>query len=151
MDNYRPISVFPTVSKLLEKAVHEQLCRFLTTNHLLNPYQCGFRRYHSTETAVISLTDSIRRNIDQKMLTGAVFVDVRLRKAFDSVDHSLLLAKLESYGITESELERFSSYLNNRSQVVTDSQNMQSLPCIIIIVRSTKGVYPRTPTVYPVY
>ena len=85
------------------------------------------------------------------MITGAVFVDVRLRKAFDSVDHSLLLAKLESYSIAESELEWFSSYLNNRSQVVTDSQNMQSLPCIIIIVRSTKGVYPRTPTVYPVY
>ncbi|CAB3991133.1 Hypothetical predicted protein [Paramuricea clavata] len=86
MDNYRPISVLPTVSKLLEKAVHdhEQLYRFLTTNHLLNPYQCGFRKYHSTETAVISLTDSIRRNIDQKMLTGAIFVD--LRKAFDTVD-----------------------------------------------------------------
>ena len=84
------------------------------------------------------------------MLTGAVFVDLRLRKAFDSVDHSLLLAKLESYGIAESELEWFSSYLNNRSQVVT-FQNMQSLPCIIIIVQSTTGVHPRTPTVYPVY
>ena len=69
MDNYRPISVLPTVSKLLERAVHEQLYRFLTTNHLLNLYQCGFRRYHLTETAVVSLTDSIRRNIDQKILT----------------------------------------------------------------------------------
>ena len=129
MDNYRPISVLPTVSKLLEKAVHEQLYRFLTTNHLLNPYQCGFCKYHSTETAVISLTDSIRRNIDQKMLTGAIFVD--LRKAFDTVDHSLLLAKLESYGVVESELEWFSSYLNDRSQIVT-FQNMQSLPCNIL-------------------
>ena len=97
LDNYRPISVLPIISKILERAVQEQLYMYLTTHQLLNPYQCGFRRFHSTETAAISLTDTIRGNIDQKLITGAVFVD--LRKAFDTIDHHLLLAKVNSCGI----------------------------------------------------
>ena len=128
LDNYRPISVLPIISKILERAVQEQLYVYLTTHQLLNPYQCGFRRFHSTETAAISLTDTIRRNIDQKLLTGAVFVD--LRKAFDTIDHHLLLAKLNSYGIGRNELNWFNDYLTNRSQTVS-FQNVLSPPSII--------------------
>ena len=68
--------------------------------------QCGFRKVHSTELAVLSFTDSIRRSMDQGLLTGAVFID--LRKAFDTVDHDLLLEKLtKGYGVTGKELGWF--------------------------------------------
>ena len=85
MDNYRPISVLPVVSKVLERIVHNQLHSFLSEHKLLNPYQCGFRRNHSTEFAAIAFLDYIRCGMDLGLLTGAVFID--LRKAFDSVDH----------------------------------------------------------------
>ena len=98
-------------------------------NQLLSPYQGGFRKCHSTETAAISLTDTIRTNIDQKMLTGAVFVD--LRKAFDTVDHSLLLSKLERCGVHNAELKWFSDYLMNRAQTVT-FHSIHSSPCSIL-------------------
>ncbi len=98
LDNYRPVSILPAASKILERAVH-----ILTREQLLNPYQCGFRKGHSTELAVLSFTDSIRRNMDQGLLTGAVFVD--LSKAFDTIDHELLLQKLSLlYGIEGIEL-----------------------------------------------
>lgn len=87
MDNYRPISILPTASKLLEKAVHAQLYSYLSQHKILSPYQCGFRKAHSTETAALSFADTIRRNIDQGHMTGAVFID--FRKAFDSIDHSI--------------------------------------------------------------
>ena len=92
MDNYRPVSILPVVSKILERAVHTQLYKFMVDNNLLSPYQSGFRKRRSTETACISFTDSIRRGMDQGMLTGSVFID--LRGAFDTVNHDLLLAKL---------------------------------------------------------
>ena len=83
---------------------------------LLTPFQCGFRKGHSTESAVISFTDTIRRNMDQGCLTGAVIVD--LRKAFDTVDHGLLLEMLRGFGLEGIELVCFKNYLSNRTQVV---------------------------------
>ena len=86
MDNYRPISIIPTVSKLLERAVHHQLYQYLREHNILSPFQCGFRKCHSTKFAALSLADTIRRNMDQRMLTGAVFID--FRKAFDTVNQT---------------------------------------------------------------
>ena len=116
MDNYRPISILPVLSKILERAVHQQLYRYLQRYSILSPYQCGFRKSYSTEFAALSLADTIRRNIDQGRLTGAVFID--LRKAFDTVDHTLLLNKLSSVGILDGELDWFKNYLCNRKQIV---------------------------------
>ena len=79
MDNYRPISILSTASKLLEKAVHFQLYAFFNRNKLLSPYQCGSRKVYSTESAVICFTDTIRRQMDQDNLTVAVFVDLPRR------------------------------------------------------------------------
>ena len=81
-----------------------------------SPYQCGFRKCHSTEFAALSFADTIRRNIDQGQLTGAVFID--LRKAFDTVDHGVLLDKLSAMGVIGPEYEWFTDYLRNRTQVV---------------------------------
>ena len=118
------MSVLSTASKILERAVHCQLYEYLNKHKLLNPFQCGFRRNHSTETAAISFTDSIRRQMDQSCLTGAVFID--LRRAFDTVDHALLLDKLRRYGIMESELAWFRDYLSNRTQIVSYQNKLSS-------------------------
>ena len=123
LDNYRPISVLPAASKLLERAVNTQLCTFLTEHSLLSPYQCGFRNNHSTEAMAIALTDYIRLGIDQVLLTGAVFLD--LPKAFDTVDHTAILQKLGTYNVRGTELAWFRTYLHSRTQVVT-VENEQS-------------------------
>ncbi len=98
IDNYRPISILPMVSKVLERVVHIQLVKYIRDHKILSPYQCGFGKGHSTEFVALSFADTIRRNIDLGQLTGAVFVD--LRKAFDTVDHLTLLNKLSAVGIT---------------------------------------------------
>ena len=125
MDNYRPISIIPTVSKLLERAVHHQLYQYLLEHNILSPFQCGFRKCHSTEFAALSLADTIRRNMDQGMLTGAVFRD--FRKAFDTVNHDLLLQKLSYMGVLDKELAWFKDYLHDRTQVL-DFQGVSSDP-----------------------
>ena len=117
MDNYRPISILPVLSKVLEKAVNFQLQQYLKKFGLQSPFQSGFRQYHSTESVVIYFTDEIRRNADAGRLTGALFVD--LKKAFDTVPHKELISELESFGFTENSIVWFNNYLSNRSQVVS--------------------------------
>ena len=116
MDNYRPISILPAISKVLERVVHHQLLTHLQRHNILSPYQSGFRKRHSTEWAAMCFADSIRRNIDMGMMAGAVFID--LRKAFDTVHHDVLLRKLSGLGVTEDELKWLTNYLSDRSQVV---------------------------------
>ena len=130
MDNYRPISIIPTVSKLLERAVHHQLYQYLREHNILSPFQCGFRKCHSTKFAALSLADTIRRNMDQRILTGAVFID--FRKAFDTVNHDLLLQKLSYMGVLDKELVWFKDYLHDRTQVL-DFQGVSSDPVPIPI------------------
>ena len=122
-ENYCPISVFPILSKLLERSVHSQLLQFLEENHLLNEWQFGYRLKRSTKTASTILTDNIRREVDNGHLVGAVFID--LSKAFDTISHSVLLNKLKSYGIDGKELNWMTDYLFNRKQLV-DFQNTYS-------------------------
>ena len=112
MDNYRPISVLPVASKILERAVQIQLLQHLDKSSQLSPFQCGFRKNHSTQDAVTYFTDCIRKGIDEGCVTAAVFVD--FRKAFDSVNHQLLLNKLPGYGINNHELRWFKNYLTSR-------------------------------------
>ena len=89
IDNYHPISILPVVSKILERAVQQQLVDHLESHNLFSRYQCGFRRKYSTQSTITFLTDSIRRNMDAGPLTGAIFVD--FRKAFDTIDHKSLI------------------------------------------------------------
>ena len=81
----------------------------------MSSYQCGFRKQHCTEFAALPSADTITRNIDQGQMTGAVFKD--FRKAFDSVNHSLLLKRLYALGIVDQEFEWFTDYLKGRTQV----------------------------------
>ena len=91
VNNYRPISVLPLISKIMERTVQVQLVSFLTTNKVLSEHQSGFRKRHSTQTAVTYLTDFILERMNKQEMTGAVFID--LKKAFDLVDHKCLLHK----------------------------------------------------------
>ena len=116
MDNYRPISLLTAISKLFEKVVFSQLYDYFRNNDLFYDSQYGFLKNHSTEFAAMELTDKVLKDIDEKHITLAIFMD--LSKAFDTLDHSILLRKLAYYGINGSALEWFTSYLTGRTQYV---------------------------------
>ena len=117
--NYRPVSLLPACSKLLERCVNEQLSSHLHSNNLVFPLQSGFRPQHSTQTLLLHCTDSWYKALDRKQLVGVVFLDIS--KAFDSVNHDLLFAKLSLLGLSSSTVSWFRSYLSNRSQVTEES------------------------------
>ena len=112
-DNYRPISILPTVSKIVEKAAHVQLCTHLEQNKLLSHSQYVFRQRRSTSTALINFKDQILENMDNGQVTGSVFLD--LRKAFDTVGHLILINKLKCLGVSGKSLSRFHSYLTSQT------------------------------------
>ena len=113
-DNYRPISILPTVSKVIERAVHSQVYGYLDSNNLLAVSQFCFRRARSTALAVTQFTNEVLSNMDKGLENGVVFID--LKKAFDTVDHVILLGKLKSLGLSNNNLEWFHSYLSSRYQ-----------------------------------
>ena len=96
-NNYRPISVLPVLSKLLERHICDHLCDFLTSNGILYKLQSGFRKSFSTETALIRLIDELLHNLDKDNVTGLVMIECQ--KAFDFIDHALLLQRLRATGI----------------------------------------------------
>ena len=103
IENYRPISIIPAISKIIEKIVHRQLSAYLENDSLLNEYQFGFRKRRSTELASALFTDKIKKKVNQGKLVGSVFID--LSKAFDTLSHAKLITKLRSYGILNNELD----------------------------------------------
>ena len=114
LGNYRPISVLPLISKIFEKKIYRQLYDYLQDNSLLNTYQSGFRSMHSALTALLETRNNWSINIDNGLWNGVLFVD--LKKAFDTIDHEIILRKLANYGVDQSDLRFFASYLRNRSQ-----------------------------------
>ena len=123
-NNYRPITILPTVSKILEKAVHTQVYKYLNDNKILTPKQFGFRPKLSTEISLAHFTDTILGNMDKGLVTGAVYLD--LSKAFDTVDHALLYRKLDLVGLSDECIDWFKSYLSNRSQVTAVASHFSS-------------------------
>ena len=114
--NYRPVSILPVISKVIEKVVTTQMTEFLETNQLLSPSQYGFRRGYSTESACVHVTELLRDNIDRGGVVGAVFLD--LRKAFDTVSHQRLLNKMVNFDFSAKTIKWIQSYLVNRTQCV---------------------------------
>ena len=113
-NNYRPISVIPTVARVFERLIYDQLYNYLNDNNLIDTQQSGFRSLHSTVTALLDLTNDWCVNIDKKCVNGAIFLD--LKKAFDTVNHQILLKKLEYFGFDPTAITFFHSYLSNRKQ-----------------------------------
>ena len=130
LNNYRPISVIPVVSKVFEKIVYDQLYQYLNDNQLLSSCQSGFRSLHSTLTALLEATNSWSVNIDNGFLNGVVFID--LKKAFDTIDHEILLRKLSYFGADQATAEWFQSYLSNRNQRCNVNGTCQ-LPALLLL------------------
>ena len=99
LNNYRPIPVISVFARMLERLVHDQLSELLTVNNILTSSQAAFRKLNSTTTSLISSTDHWHENIGNSKTNVAIFLD--LRKAFDTVDHNILITKLNSYGIVD--------------------------------------------------
>ena len=116
VSNYRPISILPVLSKIFERCVAQRLMHFLLTFKLISSDQFGFRKGKSTNDAFIKLTEYIYRGLNNKEHCRGIFID--LRKAFDTVNHKILLKKLEKYGVRGLPLLWFTSYLKDRRQFV---------------------------------
>ena len=114
--NYRPISVLPSFSKIFEKLIHKRLSDYLEKLNILTQSQYGFRAHHSTAMALLDFYDNVDA-IDNKKYSIGIFVD--LQKAFDTIDHGILLNKLYYYGIRGVPLKWFQNYLHDRKQFVT--------------------------------
>ena len=115
-ENYRPISVLTCFSKLLERLMYKRLISFINKQRILSKHQFGFRKNHSTDHAIIELSDNITKAMDEDKYTIGIFLD--LSKAFDTVNHQILLNKLEHYGIRGLCLKWFESDLHGRTQIV---------------------------------
>jgi hypothetical protein len=115
-ENYRPISILPTISKIYERHIATQIHTYFENNDIIHKRQSGFRKNHSCNTALTRLIDAWINDVDSGKIVGVVFLD--LRKAFDLVDHQILMHKLKLYHFSENTVRLFKSYLSNRQQMV---------------------------------
>ena len=116
ISNYRPMSVLPCFSKMLERIMYNRLQKYLKDQNILYNKQFGFRTGHSTQHVIAQLVDQIYEAFEKNEYTLGVFID--LCKAFNTVDHSILLRKLELYSITDTNYAWIKSYLSNRLQYI---------------------------------
>ena len=125
VSNYRPVSLLPVPGKILEKIFHDHLMKFFDDNNSLCEKQNGFRPHHSTTNSIVELTNDIYNEINCGNVTLAAFID--LKKAFDTVNHNILLEKLNYMGIKGDTLSWIKSYLNNRYQKTICNSTLSDL------------------------
>ena len=127
--DFRPISLLPTLSKIIEKLANIQIVEYLIEHNFLDPYQSAYKKNHSTQTALLKLCEDIYDIIDDSEITLLVLLD--FSKAFDTVNHKLLLAKLDILGFEENTCDWILSYLSGRQQMVkTDTESSNWAPII---------------------
>ena len=114
---YRPISLLSNIEKILERLMYNRMYKFFSDNNLIYPLKFGSRQKYSAAHALISLTENIIKNLDEGNIGCGILVDSQ--KAFDTVEHDILLSKLDHYGVSGLANEWFKSYLSNRKQYVS--------------------------------
>jgi hypothetical protein len=124
VQNYRPISVLPAFSKLMERLLHDRIYVFLQQNEIISDYQYGFRKNFNSEMALAVTTDNIISSLDSQKHVMGLFLD--LKKAFDTVDFNILMKKLVHYGIRGNALDLLKNYLSNRKQSVKIENSVSS-------------------------
>jgi len=116
LNNYRPVSLLPSISKIYERIIHEQLMNYFVQNNILSPNQYGFRPKHSTNLAAVEIIDRLTKSLDVGKKSLAIFID--LSKAFDTLDHNILISKLRYYGLSDLTLKLMQNYMSGREQFV---------------------------------
>ena len=130
VDNFRSISLLSIFDKIIEKIMHKRLYHFLELHNILFEKQFGFRKNNSTSYALMEITEKIKESIDKGKFGCGIFID--LRKPFDTVNHNILLKKLEYYGVQGTLLDWFRSYLTGRKQYVSyngESSDLKPISC----------------------
>ena len=125
VSNYRPVSLLPIPGKILEKLIHIQIMTFFTKHNSLCEHQSGFRPNHSTLNSIVNLTNDIFESVNNNKVTLAAFID--LKKAFDTVNHNILIKKLENMGIRGINLLWIKNYLDNRQQRTVCNNTLSKL------------------------
>ena len=129
VSNYRPISLLSILSKVFEKAMYERLYKLFEKYEILYSMQFGFRTNHSTDHALVSMTEKLKSPLDSNSFGCGIFVD--LEKAFDTVNHSILLQKMEHYGERGVVHQWFASYLSYQEQFVSANRHNSSLKVLM--------------------
>ena len=124
LKNYRPVSNLPFVSKIIEKIVASRLNEYMDKHNLSVKYQSAYKKFHGTETALLKVQNDILRTLDNKNAVFLVLLD--LSAAFDTIDHNILLSRLESNGVKGPALQWISSYLSCSNQAVCIGSTMSS-------------------------
>ena len=130
VENYRPISVFPVLSKALEKVVYTQLCAHLDQLNYIYPHQYEFRRGHNTAQAIAQIYNWVLESMDKGKITGSQFVDTSI--AFDSINHKVLLGKLQNAALSCEAVKWFHSYLIDRKQSVLVNEEMSDSRSVVL-------------------
>ena len=126
--NYRRISVLPLISKIYEKIVHNQMIDYLAQYNMLYKYQSDFRTKHSTDLSLFYLNEKILKGFNNGLFTGMILID--LQKAFDTIDHNILLEKLKAIGFCDDTGNWFHSYLTDRAFLVSIENKYSSISTI---------------------
>lgn len=129
LGDLRPISILSILSKIFEKVLYKQLFDFANNNNIIDQHQSGFRKGHSTATALTRITDDVLRGIDNKEITAVALLD--FSKAFDTINHELMCLKLKYYGLSDTAVCLVTSYLSNRQQMVLfNNEHSNLLPVL---------------------
>ena len=130
LDNYRPISILPSISKIFERIIFNQIYYHFTSHDLYYNGQYGFRENHSTQLAALELIDRITHELD--MDNTPINMYIKLSKAFDTLDHTILISRVQHYGITGAALQLLVSYLTTRKQFVQHGDLLSQTNDILI-------------------